>query len=151
MSVANYDIGEIMDALASVFDGVETGDEIGGVAITLECHPEVTGQVEPPAIVLELDDQSWDLNMGHGADSFAIIALALVQFQDSDNAQRALWAFLSRKASAGAVRLKAALEADQTLGGLVSYAIMTGVRNIGIITYNGVDYLGAELLIEVVS
>jgi hypothetical protein len=66
-------------------------------------------------------------------------------------AQRALWRFLSRKESSGVARLKQALEADQTLGGLVSYAVMTNVRNIGIVTYNGVDYLGAELIIEVVS
>jgi hypothetical protein len=151
MSAAEYDIGEVMDALAGIWDGLPTGDEVGGVPITLECKAEVVAQVDAPSIVLELDDQTWDLNMGHGADALGIVALVLVTYQDMDQAQRKLWSFLSRKPGSGLVRLKAALEADQTLGGLVSYAIMTGVRNIGIVTYGGVDYLGAEIPIEVMS
>lgn len=148
---AAYEIEQIMEALAAVFNGVATGDEINGTAVTLECHPEVVGQIDPPSIVLELDDLNWDLNMAAGADGWTVVALALVSYQDMEGAQRALWRFLSRKATSGVARLKGALEEDQTLGGLVHYAIMTNVRNIGVITYNGVDYLGAELIIEVVS
>lgn len=148
---AKYEIEQIMEAIAALFDGIETGDEVGGVAITLECHAEVVAEVQPPSVVLELDDLTWDLNMGHGADGFTIAALALVTYQDMDNAQRALWRFLSRKNVNGVTRLKKVLEDDQTLGGLVSYAILTTVRNIGIITYAGVDYLGAEMIIEVIS
>lgn len=148
---AKYEIEAVMEALAAVFNGVQTGDEIEGVPITLECHAEVVGQVDPPAMVLELDDLDWDLNMGSGADGWTVAALALVSYQDMAGAQRALWRFLSRKSTSGVVRLKTALEANQDLGGLVSYAVLTKVRNIGVITYNGVDYLGAELIIEVVS
>lgn len=148
---AKYEIEQIMEAIAALFDGIETGDEVGGVPITLECHAEVVAEVQPPSVVLELDDLTWDLNMGHGADGFTIAALALVTYQDMDNAQRALWRFLSRKNVNGVTRLKKVLEDDQTLGGLVSYAILTTVRNIGIITYAGVDYLGAEMIIEVIS
>jgi hypothetical protein len=151
MSAAEYDLEEVIPALANVFNGVETGDEIGGVAVTISCLPEVPGEVEPPAIILEMDDQEWDLNMGAGADSFTVLALVLVQYQDMATAQRELWRFLSRKPSAGISRLKAALEADQTLGGLVSYAVMTRVRTIGTTTYGNVDYLGAEIVIEVMS
>lgn len=151
MSAADYDLNEVMDALAALFSGVETGDEIGGVAITMEAHSEVVGQVDPPAVVFELDDQTWDLNMGDGADSFQVVALVLITYQDAQNAQRTMRSFLSRKVTSGMMRLKATLEADQTLGGLVSYAIMTGVRNIGQVTYSGIDYMGAELIIEVVS
>jgi hypothetical protein len=151
MAGADYDLEEVMPALAAVFNGVETGDEIGGVPVTITCNPEVPTAVEVPAVVLEMDDQEWDLNMGHGADGFTVIAVALVEYQAADNAQRALWRFLSRKPTAGIARLKTALEADQTLGGLVSYAIMSRVRSIGIVTYGNVDYLGAEIVIEVMS
>lgn len=147
----HYEIEDIMDALASTFNGVATGDTIGGSAITIEAHAEVTGQIEPPAIVLELDNQDFDLNMASGADSLSVVALLLVTYQDTDNAQRLLWRFLSRGVGSGLFRVKQALENNQSLDGLVSYAIMTTVRNIGIVTYNGVDYLGAELVIEVVS
>lgn len=148
---ASYDIEDIMEALADVFNGVPTGDIIGGQTITMEAHAEVVAQIDSPAIVLELDDQTFDLNMGGGADSLTVIALALVAQQDQEAAQRLLWRFLSRKPSSGLLRLKTALEEDQTLGGLVSYAVLTGVRNIGVITYSGVDYLGAEMVIEVMS
>lgn len=151
MSAADYDIGQVMDALAATFNALATGDQVGGVAVTLECHAEVTGQIDPPSLVLELDDQEWDLNMGHGADSLRIVALALIQHQDSESSQRALWSFLSRKTGSGMLRLKTALEANSTLGGLVSYALLTGVRNIGLHTYNGINYVGAELIIEVMS
>lgn len=151
MSAADYDLNEVFDALAATFNGVETGDEIGGVPQTMEAHSEVVGQVSTPAIVLELDDQDLNLNMGAGADSFAITALLLLDDQDDSDAQRRLRSFISRKSGSGMMRLIAALEANQTLGGLVSYAIMSTVRGVGHVTYSGVDYLGAELVIEVMS
>lgn len=151
MGAADYDIGQVMDALAATFNGVETGQEFDGVAQVITCRAEITGQLEPPAVVLEIDDQEWDLNMGSGADAFSVVAAVLVQYQDAEGAQRALWSFLSRHPAAGVARLKAALEANQTLGGLVSYAVMTRVRSIGVVTYGAVDYLGAEIVIGVMS
>lgn len=145
----SYDLNEIADALAAVFDGLPTGDEFGGVGETFNAYAEVPGQIEEPAIVLELDDLSWDATMGAGEDTLTFLATVLVDAQDDDGSQRALRAFLSRDGGVG--KLKAALLADQTLGGLVSYAHMPTVRRIGTITYGGVDYLGAELPIEIVS
>lgn len=147
---ANYDLEQVMDALADVFN-VESGDEYGGVAQVITGYATVAAQVTAPAVVLELDDLSWDLDMGAGADGWTVLATVLVATQETDQAQRLMWRFLSRKPTAGLARLKAALEANKTLGGLVSYAHMTGVRRIGDLTYNGVDYLGAEIVIEVVS
>jgi hypothetical protein len=151
VSAADYDLNEVFDALAEVFNNVATGETINGTPITMEAHAEVVGQVDTPAIVLELDAQEFDLNMGDGADSFNVVALLLLTDQESTDAQRQLRSFLSRRAGSGLMRLKASLEADQTLGGLVSYAVMTNVRGIGTVTYSGVDYLGAELIIGVVS
>jgi len=151
MSAADYDLNEVFDALAATFNGTETGDEISGVPVTLECHSEVVGAINPPAMVLDFDSQDWDLNMGAGADAFSISGLLMVTNAESEDAQRKLRSFLSRRAGSGLFRLKAALEANQNLGGLISYAIITNTRNIGIITYNGVDYLGAELVIGVMS
>jgi hypothetical protein len=148
---ANYDLNDIFDAIAATFDGVPTGDTIGGAPITLECHAEVAGAINPPSIVLDFDGQDWNLNMGRGADSFTIVAALMVTYNENENSQRTLRSFLSRKRSAGLFRIMAALEANQTLNGLVSYAIITSTRSVGIVTYDGVDYLGAELIIEVTS
>lgn len=151
VSGVQYDLNEIFDALAAVFNGVATGETFGGAPQHMEAHSEVVGQVDTPAIVLELDGQTFDLNMGSGADSFNVVALLLLTDDDSQEAQRALRSFMSRKSTSGVMRLKKALLDGQTLGGLVSYAIMTGVRDVGHIVYSGVDYLGAELIIEVMS
>lgn len=148
---ASYEIGEIMDALAATFDGVATGDVLAGVAQVISCAAEVPAQISVPAVVLEIDDLDWDLNMGAGADGFTVLATVLVQVQDLAGAQRELWRFLSRRSTAGVARLKAALVANQSLDGTVSYAVFSRVRSIGTIKYNSVDYLGAELIIEIVS
>ena len=146
---ASYDLNAVADALAEVFNGVVTGQTLDGVPVAVTAYADVPGTVEVPAVVLELDDIDYDLTMGGGQDDFTFLALLLVEYQDSASAQRALRAFMSRDGGAG--KLKAALEAEQTLGGLVSFAHMTYVRRIGVINYGEATYLGAEIPIEVTS
>lgn len=146
---ASYDLNAVADALAAVFNDVTTGDELNGVPVVVTAYADVPGTVEVPAVVLELDDIQYDLTMGAGMDEFTFLALLLVEVQDEQTAQRSLRSFMSRNGGFG--RLKAALEADSTLGGLVSIAHMTGVRRIGQIEYGEATYLGAEIPIEVTS
>lgn len=148
---ASYDLNAIFDAMAAVFNGAETGADLNGNAQTVTAYSEVVGSLQVPAVVLELDDIAWDENMGDGADGIQIAATVLVQTADAKTAQREMRTFLSRMPTAGVARLKALLEANPTLGGLVSYAVMGQARRIGTITYDGVDYLGAELIIGVMS
>lgn len=147
--MTNYNLNAVFDELAAVFHGVATGDEIDGAAVTLTAYAEVPGSITVPALVLELDDLDWDQTMGRGADAWTVVGTALVQFADQTDAQRKLRAFLS--ADGGAGRIKAALQAEQTLGGLVSYVHLTTARRVGKISYAGVDYLGCELVFEVMS
>jgi hypothetical protein len=146
---ASYDLNEVADALAAVWQGLDTGLELNGQALTLSAHSEVIGTVEVPALVLELDDINWDMTMGAGMDDVTFVATVLVEAQDLSTGQRQLRAFLSRDGGLG--KIKRALEADQSLGGLVSYAHIPTVRRFGQIEYAGSSYLGVELTIEVVS
>lgn len=146
---ASYDLNAVFDELAAVFDGIATADQIGGATVTLTAYSEVPGQVTVPALVLELDDLQWDTTMGRGSDTWTVVGTALVQFADQQDAQRKLRSFLS--ADGGAGRIKAALQAEQSLGGLVSFVQLSGARRIGKITYGGADYLGCELIFEVMS
>lgn len=148
---ASYDLNAIFDALAEKLNGLETGQEIGGQGQTLTAYSEVVGNIQAPAIVLELDDVAYDLTMQNGADGISVVATCLIQNVDASGAQRALRTFMSRAEAAGVGRLKAVLDEDTTLGGLVSYVQFSGVRRVGTLTYDGVDYLGAELIIEVMS
>lgn len=148
MSVS-YDLNQVADALAAVWQGLDTGLTLNTEPLTLTAYPEVVGTVEVPALVLELDDINWDRTMGEGMDEFTFVATVLVEGQDLTNGQRQLRAFLSRDGGLG--KIKRALVADQTLGGLVSIAHVPTVRRFGQITYAGSEYLGVELTIEVTS
>lgn len=148
---ADYDINEIFDALRNLFDGLATGDEIGGGQVLINAYSEVAGNIDTPAMVLELDDIAWDETMGGGQDVLTIMATVLVQDVDTKGSQRALRGFLSRKDTAGMARLKSQLATDPTLGGLVSYVHMGQARQVGRITYDQVDYMGVALPLEVVS
>jgi hypothetical protein len=149
---ANYDLNEVFDALAAVWNGMDTGDTVGGQSVRVIAEAEVAGDIQTPAIVLELDDLTYDLSMGGGADEFIIVATVLVSGVEDRFAQRRLRSFLSRKGGDLTVgRLKTVLEASETLGDLVSYARVSNMRRFGRITYDNVDYLGAELIVEVMS
>lgn len=146
---ASYDLNAVADALAAVFNDLVTGEALNGEAIKVTAYADVPGTVEVPAVVLELDDIDYDLTMGGGMDEFTFVALVLVETQDEQTGQRALRSFMSRDGGFG--KLKAALEANRTLDGLVSVAHMTSVRRIGNIDYGATTYLGAEIPIEVTS
>jgi len=146
---ASYDLNDVADALAAVWDQLDTGLTLNGEALKLSAHSDIPGQVEVPCLVLELESISWDETMASGMDSVTFVATVLVEHQDMATGQRQLRAFLSRDGGMG--KIKAALLADQALGGLVSYAHIPAVRRFGQITYGDVTYLGAEIPIEVVS
>lgn len=149
MIPADYDLNAVFDALAEVFDGTPTGESFSGSGETFSAYSEVPGQVSAPAVILELDTLDWDMTMGAGEDEFSGTLTLLLDYQDGRGAQRRMRSMLSRNGAAG--RLKAALAAEQTLGGLVSYVHMVRLRRFGVIPFGGVDYLGAEIELEIVS
>jgi hypothetical protein len=51
----------------------------------------------------------------------------------------------------GTKSVKAALDADNTLGGAASFAVLTSCKPPGVYTIGGVDYLGVEFLIDVMG
>lgn len=152
MSVpASYDLNAVFDALQDLFDGLDTGEDISGQAQIITAYSEVIGNIQVPAVVLELDDIAWDQTMGEGMDDFTIMMTILVQDVSTGDAQRQLRSFLSRAPGSGLARLKKTLEDNKTLGGLVSYVLMGGARQMGKIAYDGVDYMGIALPLEVTS
>lgn len=146
--MASYDLNEIADALATAVNGVDAYI-ISGEQQELTATADVGGVANVPAVAFELDDLDWDVTMARGADSFTFLAYLLVSSADSPSGQRLVRQLLSTGGLAGSV--KDALEVDNTLGGLVSYAVATGTRTIGNINYAGVDYLGATIVIEVLA
>lgn len=139
----SYDLNAIADALAGVFDGLDTAFDYGGTNVLITATSEMTGQANVPAIGVEFDALTYDLSMGRGADAAIFLLHLVVADSDSQEGQRVIRALLSTG------KIKDALETHETLGGLVSYAVITGTRTIGSINWAGTVYLGATLEVQV--
>lgn len=156
MAAVDYDLNEIADALAAQLSADTWA--IDGQTTKVASYPEVVGQVAVPAVAIELDTVSYDVTMGRGSDAFTFLAHLIVSESDGRSGQRLVRQLLS--SGGGITSIKDSLEgkptdsenvllAKRTLGGLVSYAVLTGTRNIGSINYAGAEYVGATLEIEV--
>ena len=116
--------------------------------LNLNTYDTVEMQVESPAAVVEPGACSFDMTMGRGSDAMDFtIGLAVGGGVDRVS-QDTLDGYLS---PFGATSIKVAMEADPTLGGIVSYAKVRGWRNYGSTTVNGVRMWGADVLVEVVT
>jgi hypothetical protein len=81
-----------------------------------------------------------------GEDDTTFAVTVLVSWADQVAAQKALDGFL---ASTGATSIKAAIDADPTLDGIVDYAHATLVEEERITLVNSVEYLAADIVVEV--
>lgn len=106
------------------------------------------GQInEPHAFVIPAEPAiTFDETMGRGADLLHFNIVLLVSKAMDRNAQELLDPYLS---GSGPMSVKAAVEGDQTLGGVADWTVVTGVPFYGPLDYNGVTYLGARFGVEV--
>lgn len=144
----SYDLNAIADALAATWANLDTLT-IDSQMVPMSAYSEVPGEATIPAVAVELDSMSYDESMARGADAFVFLVHLIISSADSRSGQRLVRQALSTGGVAN--KLKDKLEANQRLGGLVSYAVVTRTRSIGDISYGGVDYLGATLEVEVMS
>jgi hypothetical protein len=77
---------------------------------------------------------------------YSLRAIILVAEGDSAGGQDALDAYLS---PVGASSVHAAMKKDPTLGGVVSYAVVIEATGYGLQNWNGVDYLGCSLILNI--
>lgn len=104
--------------------------------------------VAPPAAVVGLPTViPYDNTKGRGSDRATIPVFVVVGPSDSRVARSALSPYV---AGAGAQSIKAAIEADRTLGGACATLAVAPARTDGSgITVNGVRYTGAIFDVEV--
>lgn len=145
---ASYDLNAIADALEARFEGVAMF-QVDGLDVPLNVTSEVDGQIQVPGMVIQLDDIDWDLTFQRGSDAFSFLITILLQSADSPGGQRILRTALST--GGVGTKIKDILSQDKTLGGLVSYADMAGTRRIGTVQYAGLDYIGAEIVVEMTA
>jgi hypothetical protein len=98
----------------------------------------------PPQAVIAPLRLDYDLNARRGADEYQFVVTLIVGRADSRTAQNSLDAFI-----VGENSVKAAIEADRTLGGKANTCRVTEMRNYGAISVGDVLYLGCEFVVEV--
>ncbi|HEX6969858.1 MAG TPA: hypothetical protein VF174_13760 [Micromonosporaceae bacterium] len=132
-----------MASVSAIRDGLKTRlKTIAGLRVS----DTVPGQVNPPAAVIAPDSISFDSTMARGSDDFVFIVYLIVGTAVDRIGQDKLDGYL---AGSGASSVKAAIEADESLGGVANFARVSGVRQYGLIEYAGVQYIGAEFVVEV--
>jgi len=127
-------------------------DAIGAALapIGLEIHTYTRGTVNPPAAVI-LPAPGTFLEYHQTLDSaegllYHMRVVLLVAFADAETGTDALDAYLE---PSGPQSVSAAIEADPTLGGAVSFAVPETAGRYGTLAYGGMDYLGCELIVAV--
>ena len=114
----------------------------------------VGGDIVPPAAVVIPGVRGrknsllvdYDATMGRGSDDWQFTVLLMVANKVERVSQVALDAYCD---GSGSSSVKAAIEADGTLGGIASFTNVRGVRDYGIVSYGGQQYVGAEFMVEV--
>jgi len=92
------------------------------------------------------DTIDFDLNANRGADTFTFIVYVLVGRADDRTAQNRLDGYVVGESS-----VKAAIEADRTLGGAANTCRVTTMRNYQQVSIGETVYLGVEFEVEVVA
>lgn len=119
------------------------------ISATLEVYDTVPGQITTPCAIIGVPEKiEYDLAMARGADGWDIPIRIHVQLSDYKQAQDDLDAYLD---SDSGNSVKAAIEGDQTLGGVASTLQVKEMRDYGEYTYGNTTYLGAEWLVWVVT
>ncbi|WP_427422662.1 hypothetical protein [Lysinibacillus fusiformis] len=132
-----------MASLTAVRDGLKARIEtITGVT----GYARAVGEVNVPAVVVTPGQIVFDDAMQRGSDLLTFTLVLLVTLGDSDLAQQQLDEYL---AGSGDRSIKAAVEGDQTLGGVADWTDVKGVQAYGLIEYAGRQYVGARFPVEV--
>jgi hypothetical protein len=105
-------------------------------------------QISPPAAVVMPVTGSFIRysTTFDGECDLMLRAILLVAEGDSTSGQDNIDPYL---ATTGAQSVYAAIQADPTLGGVVSWAALTEATGYGLINFAGIDYLGCHLIVTV--
>lgn len=106
-------------------------------------YARLPGTVVAPALVVRRRSTTYDTTMAGDSDDNQFGIMVFVQFGEDDSAQQNLDSYIATGV------IKHALEADPTLGGVVAFSAITTVGEDQLMMYAGVQYLTAELVLQV--
>lgn len=113
----------------------------------LNTYAKAPGTVNTPAAIVNPDDgQFYTYLTSQTSSDLQLLVLVIVQLGTRSSAEDEIDNYIDEEEPQS---IFAAVQADQTLGGVVDSAAVSGAQNHGVITYNGVEYLGCEFVVEV--
>lgn len=111
----------------------------------LRCFDYVPDSLAVPAAVVEPLEINYDRAMGNGADYYRAFILIIVGRMSDRSSQDRLDAYLP---PTGASSIKAAIEADRTLGGACSTLTVTGALPREVVV-SGVDMIAYRFEVDI--
>lgn len=131
--------------VGAVRDGIKANLQ---AIVGLRVFDVVEGAVPLPAAVVYPESIHFDSTMGRGSDEMVFVVSLAVSATVDRAAQDKLDSYLN---GTGATSIKQAMDANTTLGGIVSFARVAGMRNYGEIQVGQTKMWGADFVIEVLT
>jgi hypothetical protein len=135
-----------MASIAAIRDGLKTRlATITG----LYTHDTIPDAVNPPAAIVGMPTTiAYDFTFRAATTRFVFPVRVLVGRAAEAEAQDKLDGYLSAD---GATSIRAAVDGDGTLGGVANTSRVVEARDLGAYEVGATQYLGAEVMVEVVA
>lgn len=114
----------------------------------LRASDTVLDSITPPIAVVGPPGIAYDLAMARGADRYTFPVRVYASKASEKAGQDKLDGYLSKE---GALSIKAALEADPSLGGVAQSVRVVSAQGYGVYEVAGVAYVGAEFTVDVIA
>lgn len=124
-------------------------DQLDTTLDWLRASPQVPSQINPPAAVVApntSDLADYEQVLSSDIVMWYLRVVLIVGRVNDQAAQSLMDEMISATGPKSVVH---AIHQDMTLGGQVEWAVVKTAQRYGNMTYNGVDYLGCELVVEV--
>ncbi len=135
-------IASLRDALAARLIAAYAGTNI-------QVYDTVPGQIVTPCVVVE--PASGDYHQTLGAADQTMHQMAVHAFDALGERASAQDHIDQMVANTGAQSIKAAIEGDRTLGGVVLWADASGYRDYGTIEFGGQSYLKCTVDVQILA
>jgi len=117
----------------------------------LRASEEVPAAINPPMAVVGPNAGTfaeYEVTMGpnQAVVNWSIRVYLILSYGNVVSSQKKLDAYLSPTGSQSLVQ---AVNHDPSLGGVADFAVVARAQRYGLVSYNGVDYLGAEVMVDV--
>lgn len=109
-------------------------------------YAHIPGQMNTPAATVARRRTKFDAVMADGADDWEYVVTVFIPYNEPELAQTLMSDYVART---GAESIKAAIEAEETLGGVVDFAHVREAAEDEIRQVGGVAHLAVDFFIEI--